>query len=106
MISISERQVKTVLANPAAFYEMLTARKGYAPRIPLCDGDNELLLSDVSALGCLVACTIVHKRREAFLLLLSRDDVAELRDRLTDALVSMNTSVNTAALTQAITGGR
>jgi hypothetical protein len=102
MIEISESQLKAVLANPAAFYEMLTNRKGYVPKVPLCDGDNELLLSDVAALGCLVGCVIVHKRREAFLLLLSSGDIAEFRDRLSDTLTSMNTS----ALAQAITGER
>ena len=99
MIQIGEQQLTTILANPAAFYEMLTARKGYTPKTPRCEGDNEFLLSDVSAMNCLVSCVVVHKRREAFLLLLSPEDVAEFRDRLSESLLALNSLTFSTAIT-------
>lgn len=104
-VELKESQVKEVLANPAAFYELLTTRKGYVPKAPVCEGDNELVLTDVAALDCLVACVIVHKRREAFLLLLSAEDVAEFRGRLGDGLTSMNMQTFTQAIIRRLRPG-
>lgn len=81
-ILIDDHELRTVLANPLSLYEAVTGWSHFKPKEAVVPGDCELILTDMVARGCAVACTLVHARREAFLILLSPDDVRAFGDRL------------------------
>lgn len=81
-ILIDDQELRTVLANPTALYSAIVSWRHYVPKQAVIPGDCELILTNMVAAGRAVLCTVVHSRGEAFLSLLSLDDIAAFHERL------------------------
>lgn len=90
---IDDLELKTVLCDPAEFYSAITSWSHYRSQKPAVEGDCELLLTDLVAHGAIVICTLVHRKREAYLSLLPADDALSFRDRLGEAVFNMNSAM-------------
>jgi hypothetical protein len=100
-IDLSEWEL-AALCNPASFYEAIVSAKGYMPKLAVVAGDCEFLVTNFAANGCIVCGTVVHRTREAHVVMLSNEDMTELRERLAGVQVELNSAV----LTKCITGRR
>lgn len=101
-IEVDDSHLETALCHPSSLYEALTSAKGYTARKPACKGDCELVLTDLIARGHLICCTVLHAKREAYLSLLSAEEAVEMRTRLEELTLGLNS----LQLAKALTGGR
>lgn len=103
-ILIEDTELQSVLSNPLSLYEAVTSWRHYTPKQAVVPGDSELIVTDMVARGCAVACTLVHPRREAFLILLNADDARALGERLS----TVGSEIGAAILTELASalGGR
>ncbi len=89
MIQLEDWELST-LSNPAALYEAVISAKGYSAKAAIAPGDCELLTTDFTVKACVVCATVVHSRREAYLILLDSDEMTALRERLSGLQVALN----------------
>lgn len=104
MIVIDDNELRETLCQPHALYDALTSWSHFKPKEAIVPGDCELIMTDMMARGCAVACTLVHSRREAFLILLSPDDIRAFGDRL----AALEPEMGSALMNEfaAVLGGR
>lgn len=88
--AIADWELRSVLANPAELYAAITSWSHFRARTPVIEGDNELVITDMVARGCMAAACLVHSRREAFLMLLKPEDAQAFQERLGGLLFEMN----------------
>jgi hypothetical protein len=100
-IDLSEWQL-AALCNPASFYEAIVSAKGYVPKLAAAPGDCEFQITNFAASGCIVCATVVHRTREAHLVMLSSEDMTAMCERLTGVQFELNSML----LTKCITGRR
>jgi hypothetical protein len=97
-VPIEDWELKTTLGQPAEFYAAITSWPHYKPKTPTAEGDCEFLVTDMVSKGCIVAATMVHSRREAFLTLISLEDAVKFREALEHNALAVGYSQITAAL--------
>jgi hypothetical protein len=89
VFDLNEWELAT-LSNPANLYEAVTSSRRYKPKLAAADGDCEFLTTEFATNGCVVCATIVHRTREAHLVLLNSEDLTAMRERLADLQVALN----------------
>ena len=99
-ILINDLELKTVLCDPAELYAAITGWSHYTAKAAVVAGDCEFILTDMVAKGRIVLCTMVHRERKAYLSLLSADDAASFRERLSEAIFEMNSTMLAETMTR------
>jgi hypothetical protein len=89
MIDLKEWELAE-FSDPASFYEAVTSSRGYTPKLAIVAGDCEFLTTQFATKGCVVCATLVHRTREAHLVLLSSEDLTAMRERLAALQVELN----------------
>lgn len=89
MIQLESWDLPT-LCDPGAFYAALTSSRDYSAKPAVIPGDCEFVATDFAAKDCVVCATVVHSKREAYMVLLSSQDLTSLRESLAGLQVGLN----------------
>jgi hypothetical protein len=90
---IDEDELRSVLCQPVAFYQAITGWRHYRPKLSDTPGDCEFLITNMVARGSIVCATLVHQTGEAYMSLLSPDEVLAFRDRLGEVIPEMGSAL-------------
>ncbi len=89
MAEISQFKLAELFGDSSALYEKLVRRKGYLRRTQV-EFDVDLAETPWISMGCGLLIVMVHQRKEAFIVMLSSEDVAAMRESLAEMQVSLN----------------
>jgi hypothetical protein len=88
-IEIDQFRLGKLFENPSTFYELVSSRKGYVSKTEEAF-DCELISPGWQALGCIVMYVLVHKEQKAYPIMLSSEDLTELRQSLEQLQIQLN----------------